>query len=151
MTTPAVSGLHHLKVPVSDLDVTLAWYARVFGARRRPELDHTDHEGNLFASVVDLPGVDTMIELRLAPRISRNLRGFDPIVFSARTHADLMLWQAHLDALGIENSGIIYGIVGWTLIWHDPDGLSIRLYSEEEHPPDMEKADIGNPWLRYPD
>jgi catechol 2,3-dioxygenase-like lactoylglutathione lyase family enzyme len=150
MTAPAVSGLHHLKVPVSDLDATLDWYERVFGAVRRPEFDHVDREGNRFAAIVDIPGLETMLEFRVAPRMARDLRGFDPIIFSARTHADLLDWQAHLDGLGIDNSGIIYGIIGWTLIWHDPDGLSVRVYSEEEHAPDMEGADIGNPWLQYP-
>ena len=151
MTTPAISGLHHLKVPVSNLDATLDWYRRVFGAVRRPEFDHINRNGDLFAAIVDIPGVETMLEFRLAPRMARDLRGFDPIIFSARTHADLLEWQAHLDRLDISNSGIIYGIVGWTLIWHDPDGLSVRVYSEEEHAPDMEGADIGNPWLQYPD
>jgi hypothetical protein len=95
--------------------------------------------------LVAIPGLDTMIEFRLAPRIAARLRGFDPIVFSTELRDDLVRWQSHLDALGIENSGLIYGIVGWTLIWRDPDGLSVRLYSEEEHELDMEHADIGNP------
>jgi catechol 2,3-dioxygenase-like lactoylglutathione lyase family enzyme len=148
---PRISGLHHLKIAVSNLQDSLDWYAKVFGAIRRPEYDHVDGGGNLFAVLVAIPGLDTMIEFRLAPRIAAGLRGFDPIVFSTELRDDLVRWQSHLDALGIENSGLIYGIVGWTLIWRDPDGLSVRLYSEEEHELDLEHADIGNPWLRYPD
>ena len=116
---PRISGLHHLKIAVSNLQDSLDWYAKVFGAIRRPEYDHVDRGGNLFAVLVAIPGLDTMIEFRLAPRIAAGLRGFDPIVFSTELRDDLVRWQSHLDALGIENSGLIYGIVGWTLIWRD--------------------------------
>ena len=150
VSRPRLSGLHHLKIPVSDLEESLNWFERVFAGVRNPAYDHFDRDGHRFAVVLDLPGFASMVELRLAPRYAKDLRGFDPIIFSAPTRADLVAWQQHLDSLGIDNSGIIYGIVGWTLIWHSPDGLSVRIYSDEEHEVDMEGADIHNPWLQYP-
>ena len=37
---PPLQGIHHLKLPVSDLDTSLTFYERAFGARRIPEADH---------------------------------------------------------------------------------------------------------------
>ena len=37
---PPLQGIHHLKLPVSDLDTSLTFYQRAFGARRIPAADH---------------------------------------------------------------------------------------------------------------
>src|ERR1700722_12599529 len=42
---PRISGLHHLKIAVSNLQDSLDWYAKVFGAIRRPQYDHVDRAG----------------------------------------------------------------------------------------------------------
>jgi len=42
---PATKGLHHVKLPVSDLDASLAWYARVLGAQHQAQFDHFDERG----------------------------------------------------------------------------------------------------------
>ena len=34
---PPLQGIHHLKLPVSDLDTSLTFYERAFGGRRIPE------------------------------------------------------------------------------------------------------------------
>lgn len=45
MAAPVQHGLHHLKLPVSDLDSLLAWYERVFGAQHLAQFDHLDNTG----------------------------------------------------------------------------------------------------------
>jgi catechol 2,3-dioxygenase-like lactoylglutathione lyase family enzyme len=45
VATPSLSGLHHLKVPVFDLEANLNWYQRVFGAHHLRALDHLDSDG----------------------------------------------------------------------------------------------------------
>jgi catechol 2,3-dioxygenase-like lactoylglutathione lyase family enzyme len=40
VTRPRLDGLHHVKLPVSDLAVALDHYERAFGAVRLPEADH---------------------------------------------------------------------------------------------------------------
>ena len=49
-TRPRVLGVHHLKFAVSNLDVSLAWYERVVGAKRVPNLDHIRKDGSRFAA-----------------------------------------------------------------------------------------------------
>ena len=43
-TPPPLHGLHHLKLPVSDLHTSLG-YQRVLGAKHLPQFDHIDDDG----------------------------------------------------------------------------------------------------------
>lgn len=148
--TVQLSGIHHLKIPVSDLDTSLAWYARVLGAVRLPEFDHVGRDGKLFAYIISIPGVSTLVELRLSPKMSENLAGFDPTVFAVDTLASLTAWRDRLDNLEVENSSILRGLIGWLLIFHDPDGLSVRFYTNETHEFDAAGSDMESPWVAYP-
>ena len=63
MTRPRLDGLHHVKIPVSDLAVALDHYERAFGAVRLPEADHFRPDGELFAYICQVDGLDTLLEL----------------------------------------------------------------------------------------
>ena len=150
-TSPTVAGVHHLKIPVTDLARSLPWYERAFGAVRRPEFDHLRPDGSCFAYILAVPGLPYPLELRLAPGVAIRIKGFDPTVFAVDTRADLERWQQHLDAVGIANSGVLRGIIGWLIVFTDPDGLSVRLYCHETHEIDHENSDIDSPWVAYPE
>ena len=45
-TIPPFNGIHHVQVPVSDLERSAAWYGKVLGARRRDEVDHKPSDGD---------------------------------------------------------------------------------------------------------
>jgi catechol 2,3-dioxygenase-like lactoylglutathione lyase family enzyme len=150
LSPPSLSGIHHLKVPVSDLDVSLAWYERVLGARRKAESDHHTPDGSRFAVIVRIPGVPHPVELRHEPRAARGMRGFDPVTFTVRTRQDLRAWAEHLTRLGVDHSPELRGIIGWLLVVRDPDGMAIRLYTEEQHEPDEVNCDYASPWLAMP-
>ncbi|MFE0172398.1 hypothetical protein ACFWZ2_08785 [Streptomyces sp. NPDC059002] len=62
--------------------------------------------------------------------------------------ADLRAWIGHLDALGVKNSGGLRGIIGWVLVFRDPDGLAVRLHTREHHEFDEARADVDSRWLR---
>ncbi|GGF22524.1 hypothetical protein [Subtercola lobariae] len=72
--------------------------------------------GTVFAYIVKVPGLDTLVELRQAPAVAARQSGFDPIVFAAETVADLGAWQRHFDANHIAHSGVLRGTLGWLLI-----------------------------------
>ena len=57
MNGPVVSGLHHLKLPVSDLDTSLHWYERVFDAEHLAQFDHFDDNGARYAVIIAIPGL----------------------------------------------------------------------------------------------
>ncbi|YCH09331.1 VOC family protein [Arthrobacter sp. alpha11c] len=147
----SLAGIHHLKIPVTNLQTSLKWYEEILGAKRCAEFDHFDREGNLFAYIVTIPGIDTYFELRLAPKIAERMKGFDPTILSVGTLEELELWEQHLNQQGVANSSVLRGIVGWLLVCHDPDGLAIRFYTLETHEFDAAGSDMDSPWVVYPE
>jgi catechol 2,3-dioxygenase-like lactoylglutathione lyase family enzyme len=127
MTAPATKGLHHVKLPVSDLDASLAWYARVLGARHQPQFDHLDERGVRYAVILMVPGTEVPLELRWAPRAARATAGYDPIDFAAGSADDVAAWVAHLDAEHVEHSPVTQGGAGKILVFPDPDGTFLRM------------------------
>lgn len=145
MTSP--DGIHHLKLPVTDLDRSIRWYTEVLGARRLAARDHRRPDGTLFAVILDIPGLGTYLELRLDPDTARALRQYDFITLAVADLAALDRWLAHLDELGVDHSPKIVAIEGWLLIAVDPDGLRLRFYTTQHHGLDATQIDFGSSWL----
>lgn len=150
---PTFTGIHHLKVPVSDLTAATTWFERVLLAERIRKFDHVDREGRLFAVILMLPGVEVPVELRRAPAAAEALAGYDPITLSVADESALDDWVVHLDKAGVAHSPKITGFIGQLLEFRTPDGLAIRLYTQpsggfEAAELDNEQADIDNPWLK---
>src|ERR1700681_5108741 len=78
MAAPRLKGLHHIKLPVTDLDTSLNWYRRVFDAEHLARFDHYDGAGTRYAVILQLPGVDIPIELRWAPDAAAATVGYHP-------------------------------------------------------------------------
>jgi catechol 2,3-dioxygenase-like lactoylglutathione lyase family enzyme len=132
MTRPALSGIHHVKIPVTDLDRAVEWYSRVFGFAATMEFP--DADGVVRGVAGQVPGLaDTMLGLRVNPAAAEGCRDFDPISFGVDGHADIQAWADHLDGCGVEHSPVIEASVGWLLVFHDPDGLQLHLYSWAAH------------------
>jgi catechol 2,3-dioxygenase-like lactoylglutathione lyase family enzyme len=131
-----LSGVHHLTLPVSDIEAGMNWYATVFGARRRARLDHHDESGGLFAVVVELPGLSTMVELRLSPETARAVAGYSPVTFGVSDRKALDTWVVHLDACRIPHSGVRRRRIGESVDFASPDGLALRLYTDPVSPLD---------------
>jgi catechol 2,3-dioxygenase-like lactoylglutathione lyase family enzyme len=145
MTTRQLAGIHHVKVPVTDLARSLAWYSGVFGLR--VTMEFPDSDGVVRGVVGEVPGLgDTRLNLRVHPRAAEGCRGFDPVSFAVADHADVLSWSAHLDALGIPHSPVIEASIGWLLVFDDPDGLQLHLYSWAAHGLDhSDKPGYGRP------
>jgi catechol 2,3-dioxygenase-like lactoylglutathione lyase family enzyme len=142
-----LDGIHHLKFPTSDLDASLDWWQRAFGAERQKHLDHITTDGRLYAYVIRVPGLDLPIELRQDPEAAAGMRGFDPVTFAAATEIDLHAWARRLEGAGLDHSPVLRGLVGWLLATRDPDGLSVRIYTREMHEWDPVNADTDSPWV----
>ena len=128
----AITGIHHVKFPVSDLPTSLAWYERVFGFR--VEFEFPDAEGVVRGVAGTLPGLgDAGLALRENAEAARGFAGFDPVSFGIADREAAEAWVARLDALGVAHSPVIDASVGWIVSFHDPDGLEIRLYSFAAH------------------
>jgi catechol 2,3-dioxygenase-like lactoylglutathione lyase family enzyme len=144
---PPYAGIHHLKLPVTDLERSSRWYAEVLGTRRIEALDHRRPDGALFAVILDAPGLGTRIELRLDPATAAALAGYDFLTLAVEDRSALDGWTAHLDSLGVPHSPPIVAMSGWLLVVPDPDGLRLRLYTNEPHGLGSERVEYDSPWL----
>jgi catechol 2,3-dioxygenase-like lactoylglutathione lyase family enzyme len=145
-----ISGIHHLKTPVTDLNASLSWWRDVTGARHDETLDHRTPDGRLFACVVQIPGAGPYLELRLDPAGASAVAGLDPVTFAVDTRSGLARLDESLESLAIPHSPVLRGIAGWLLVTLTPDGLAVRFHTRETHEWDPEHADFGSPWLSPP-
>ena len=144
----AINGIHHIKLPVSDLQRSLDFYGRLLGCKPIPELEHRHaSDGALYAHICEVPGLGTKPELRLNPEQADEQRKFDPITIAVADRAMLRRWTVRLDDLGIEHSGEIVAIRAWLVTFDDPDQHRLRFYTLESHGPEL-KPDEDNPWLK---
>lgn len=134
MTTdrPMLAGIHHVKIPVTDLARSIAFYSEVFGFR--VEWEFPDADGVVRGVGGHVPGLgDTMLTLRVNAEAARGCAGFDPVSFAAADQAGIQKWADRLDELGIAHSPVIEATIGWLLIFDDPDGLQLHVYSWAAH------------------
>jgi catechol 2,3-dioxygenase-like lactoylglutathione lyase family enzyme len=128
---PQLRGIHHVKFPVSDLAASRAWYERVFGFEAT--IEFPDEQGVVRGVAGTARGLgEALIGLRENPSAAAGIKGFDPVGFGIEDRAAADEWAAHLDGLGIPNK-VVDATIGWLVVFHDPDGTEIHLYSFAEH------------------
>ncbi len=121
-----------MKLPVSDLARSRAWYERVFGFE--PDTEFPDNDGIVRGLAGPLPGVqDTTFALRESPTHAQGVAGFNLVNLAVEDRAALDAWSARLDDLGVEHSPVIDATIGWIIVLHDPDGIELHLYTRERH------------------
>lgn len=125
----SLTGMHHVTFPVSDLAASTAWFERALCAARLVRFDHHDESGTLFAVVVDVPGLGTLLELRLDPVMAERFAGSTPVTFGVADDEALQRWVDHLAACGIEHSPITPRRIGASADFSSPDGLILRFYT----------------------
>lgn len=135
MTLPKLAGIHHVKIPVTDLTRSVEWYAKVFGYRTTIEFAEAD--GEVLGVGGEIPGLECGMTFRVNPQAAKGCRNFDPVSFGVDTKEDVEAWAAHLDGLGIGHSPVIEASIGWLLVFNDPDGIQLHLYTWAEHGKDQ--------------
>ena len=127
MTPPALSGLHHVTFPVTDLDGALAWFETVFGAQRLAELDHRDEHGLRFAVVLRLAGVAPLVALRHTKDVTEEVSLW---ALGVADRAELARWAAHFDGHGVARSDVMRGQAGHVMTCTTPGGPALLLYAD---------------------
>ena len=125
----AISGFHHVKLPVADVARSRHWYERVLGFQVTHEFVE---DGVVMGLALADPGGAVQLALRLDPRRAAALADFDPVALAVPTRADIPRWRAHLDDLGEVHGGVVTGSQGGAVLvgLRDPDGIEIRLYAD---------------------
>ncbi|WP_137994201.1 VOC family protein [Streptomyces vilmorinianum] len=129
---PELAGIHHVKIPVTELPRAVEWYGRVFGFK--PVIEFPDADGTVRGVAGEMPGLGTtLVGFRENAEAARGCQGFDPVGFALQDREDVVAWAAHLDALEIPHSPVIEASIGWLLVFNDPDGLELHLYTWAAH------------------
>jgi catechol 2,3-dioxygenase-like lactoylglutathione lyase family enzyme len=127
MTPPTLSGLHHVTIPVNDLDGAMTWFETVFGARRHTELDHHDEHGTRFAVVLSLPGVAPLVALRHARDVTEAVSQW---ALGVADQAELARWATHFDGHGVAHSDVMPAQAGHVMTCTTPGGPAVLLYAD---------------------
>lgn len=128
---PQLAGIHHLKLPVSNLEQSFAWYQRTLGYERTIEFVEKD---TLMGIGMNHPHGGPHLALRLDPDRARAAAGFDYFSIGVPDKAGIEDLAARLDAMGERHAGVHFASIGWILPeLHDPDGHEVRFYTTELH------------------
>ena len=122
---PEFVGVHHVRLPVSDVLRSRDWYLDVLGFE--PILV-VEEEGGVTGVVLEHPCGITM-GLHLEPRRAAALSAFAALALCVGDRHNLEVWCSHLGQLGLEHSPIIEGHIGYSVQVPDPDGIFIQLHT----------------------
>jgi catechol 2,3-dioxygenase-like lactoylglutathione lyase family enzyme len=124
-----INGVHHVKLPVSDLGRSRSWYENVLGFEVLIEFVE---DGEVRGVALRRDGCPVQLALRHDPARATALAGFDALALLVPTREHVHVWQAALDEAGEPHGGLVTGHGGGTVLvgLHDPDGIEIRLYAE---------------------
>jgi len=140
MATPALPHIHHVALTVTDVNVSVPWYEKVFGLKHQLDVPHEGGTGML------LSDPDRQLTLVLhrhdanqGEGFSERRAGLDHVGFSVPSRPDLEAWQAHLDQLGVKRaeaadqpctqSAITDAPYASVLVFRDPDNIQLELFA----------------------
>lgn len=133
MDAPRLDGIHHIKIPVTDLARSRTWYESRLGYA--PGVEFVEG-GTLMGLGLQHPNGGPALALRLDPERSAGLGDFDFFAIGVPGRPELEALAARLTALGEDHAGVHVASIGWILPeLHDPDGHEVRFYTTEHHTP----------------
>ncbi len=130
---PRLDGVHHLKLPVTDLARSLEWYRSRLGYEVTMEFVE---DGVLMGIAMSHPNGGPDVALRLDPERAAAAAGFDYFAIGVPGHEAIDDLAAHLTASGDAHEGVHRIPIGWVLPGLlDPDGYEVRFYTVPLEPP----------------
>lgn len=127
---PELTGYHHVNLSVPDATASARWYGDVLGLV-------TVREGVVdgMTKVVMTARCGLFLGLTghgqraSGDRFSEFRTGLDHVALAVADRAALDAWAAHLDAHGVEHSGINASLLGEIITLRDPDNTQIELFA----------------------
>lgn len=135
---PAITGIHHISITVTDLEASLAWYERLLGADRVPmKFPHYEREDTGYGELLIEPRSGVVLGLHTnagndGGRFDEARTGLDHVALNVASRAELDAWTRRLDELGIEHSGVRAAEEPFpfaTVVFRDPDNIQLELFA----------------------
>jgi glyoxylase I family protein len=119
---PAITGIHHLAITVSDADVSAAFYGDLLGLEEAFTIDDETLRARVFGGDGFLFGVrhykrhdkDRFTEFRV---------GMDHFAFNVPDRETLEYYEQRLEEMGATYTPITDTPVGPVVVFRDPDGI----------------------------
>jgi catechol 2,3-dioxygenase-like lactoylglutathione lyase family enzyme len=127
-SSPTFVGVHHVGLPVTDIERSRTWYETVLGFRS--VLDE-ESEDRIITVTLEHPSSGIIVCLIAAPPQARAMADFSPLSLAVASASELNRWANHFSALGIEHTELRNAYLGWALDVIDPDGERIQLHTRE--------------------
>ncbi len=123
---PQLAGIHHVKLPVTDIARSLEWYETRLGYTKEMEFVE---DGTLMGVVMSHPAGGPSFALRLDAEMAAGSAGFDYFAIAVPTKPDIVELADRLTKMGDEHGGVQDTPFGCVLPFlHDPDGHEVRFY-----------------------
>ncbi len=131
-----IQNYAHVRLTVTDIDASRAFYDSVFGLPVAYELpadaDEATREqlGFLFGGVIYVLG-NQLLGLRPVAddAFTEDRTGLDHVSFTVADHDTILAAAAHLDELGVSHEGVKDIGAGHILEFRDPDNIALELYA----------------------
>lgn len=123
-------ALAHVAVTVSDLDRSVSWYEKLFGAK--PVLDE---DTGPFRHVVwsigpgNLFGLHQFPDLATSDAFEERRPGLDHVSFACASRAELESAAQRLTDLGITHGGVVDAGYGSGVSFRDPDNIALEFFA----------------------
>jgi len=128
---PALAGVHHLKLPVTDLARSSEWYRSRLGYELWAEMAE---QGQLMGIALAHPNGGPPLALRLDPERALSAAGFDYFAIGVPDKEAIDELASRLTSQGEQHAGVHRASIGWILpLLHDPDGHEVRFYTQQHH------------------
>lgn len=129
MTSPTVTGIHHLTLTVSEVARSARWYQDLLGPATT-----VNREGpgwrrirmawptGLIIGVTEFDGADP------AGTFNPTVVGLDHVGLCCSSEASVRGWAQRLDELGVPHGPVEDVPYGWAVTARDPDGIAIEFF-----------------------
>lgn len=127
---PRFTGISHVELTVTDPNRTAEWWERVLKFRRVHQFQQDEFGG---IAMLHPSGVSVNVLSHTTTRsepFDECRVGLDHLSFAVASAAEIEAWADHLDACGVEHSGIIEAHFGPTLVFRDPDNIQLELFAQ---------------------
>jgi catechol 2,3-dioxygenase-like lactoylglutathione lyase family enzyme len=129
---PSVLGVHHIRLPVMDIDASSDWYRTIFGFEI---LLYEEEEAGAVGAVLRHPSGVVLGLHQVEVAVVAALEGFNVLGLTAD---DLSAWVDELDRLGAVHGEVTRSSVGYFIEVMDPNGTVVQLHTAEQ--PNVEEG-----------